>query len=138
MQVYDYILQEGSIDQARQVIIGGVVSDAGISTQSKPTFSNYVDTVENVEIYYDFGADYYYFAPADLHKQITGKQEGIEVIMKCRENWTIEVFKEAYKDEWEDFDSLGLAQCFERMEEHIYHKYELDYIIEVIENEILN
>jgi len=67
MQVFDYILQEGSIDQAIQIIIGGVVSDSGISTQNKPTFSNYVDTIENVEIYYDFGADYYYFAPADLN-----------------------------------------------------------------------
>ncbi len=55
-------------------------------------------------------------------------------LIKLRENWTHEDFKEAYSDEWEDMPT-SLEVCFSEMEDYIYSTYEEDYIQELIENE---
>lgn len=32
-----------------------------LAEQDKPTHSRYIDTVNGVSVYYDYGADYYFF-----------------------------------------------------------------------------
>ena len=61
--------------------------------------------------------------------------ELIEQLMEIRSNWTFEDFKESYLDEWEEMPKT-LLKSIEAMREHIYHKYETDYIKECIENEM--
>ena len=55
-------------------------------------------------------------------------------LMVLREDWTLEDFKEAYADEWEEMPT-NLADCFAQMEEWIFHTYDLKYLKEVIEDE---
>tara|TARA_B100000767_G_C19435122_1_gene397634 strand:- start:27 stop:230 length:204 start_codon:yes stop_codon:yes gene_type:complete len=66
MLTFDHILQgheatlENAKDHARGLDWGGVEC----SEQSKPTHSRFEETVNGIDIYYDFGADYYFFVDA--------------------------------------------------------------------------
>lgn len=55
-------------------------------------------------------------------------------LVDIRKNWTERDFKEAYSDEW-DFMPDNLEEMFERMGDHIFHTYDIDYIKECIEEE---
>lgn len=64
---YDTILsgpeadsEQDAIEYARDV----VWSEVAVSTDNI-AYARYVDTVDGVEVYYDFGADYYFFCPAE-------------------------------------------------------------------------
>jgi hypothetical protein len=66
---YDAILQNGAdclsdkdaIDYAR-----GMVWDECGCSENNIAYDRYVDTVDGVEVYYDFGADYYFFCPVEV------------------------------------------------------------------------
>lgn len=65
-EYFDHILQgheateENAYDHAR----GMNWMEVGTTSQTLPNL-NYIDTVDGIEIYYDRGADYYCFAPAE-------------------------------------------------------------------------
>tara|TARA_R110001606_G_scaffold76808_1_gene177619 strand:- start:72 stop:278 length:207 start_codon:yes stop_codon:yes gene_type:complete len=61
MLVYDAILggyntQEDAIDYAR-----GMVWSECEATEQNIKYKDYIDTINGVGVYYDFGADYYFF-----------------------------------------------------------------------------
>tara|TARA_R110000796_G_scaffold37533_1_gene94719 strand:- start:473 stop:691 length:219 start_codon:yes stop_codon:yes gene_type:complete len=61
MLVYDAILggyntQEDAIDYAR-----GMVWSECEATEQNIKYADHIDTVDGVGVYYDFGADYYFF-----------------------------------------------------------------------------
>ena len=61
MLVYEAILdgyntQQGAIDYAR-----GMVWSECEATEQNIKYRDYIDTVNGVGVYYDFGADYYFF-----------------------------------------------------------------------------
>jgi len=61
MLIYDEILQESSEKAAIDYARGLVWSEVGQTEQPQPFHSNYVDTSNGIDIYYDYGADYYFF-----------------------------------------------------------------------------
>tara|TARA_B110000503_G_C7018684_1_gene358789 strand:+ start:301 stop:510 length:210 start_codon:yes stop_codon:yes gene_type:complete len=61
MLVYEAILdgyntQQGAIDYAR-----GMVWSECEATEQNIKYKDYIDTINGVGVYYDFGADYYFF-----------------------------------------------------------------------------
>ena len=61
MLVYDAILdgyntQQGAIDYAR-----GMVWSECEAAEQYIKYKDYIDTINGVGVYYDFGADYYFF-----------------------------------------------------------------------------
>ncbi len=61
MLVYDAILdgyntQKGAIDYAR-----GMVWSECEATEQNIKYADHIDIVDGVGVYYDFGADYYFF-----------------------------------------------------------------------------
>ena len=62
MLVYDAILdggnytQKDAIDYAR-----GIAWSEYEATQQNIKYRDYIDTIDGVGVYYDFGADYYFF-----------------------------------------------------------------------------
>jgi hypothetical protein len=65
------------------------------------------------------------------------RSQAIGVVMDIRKDWIIQDFTDAYADEWDEVPA-SIKECMEMMEEHIHHKYEDDYLKEVIDNEYLN
>lgn len=64
---YDTILdgheadtEEDALDYAR-----GMVWSEVETTENSIKYARYIDVVNGVEVYYDYGADYYFFAPAE-------------------------------------------------------------------------
>ena len=55
-------------------------------------------------------------------------------LMQLRESWTLQDYKEAYEDQWDEIPN-SLEECRHRMEEFITHTYDESYIKECIENE---
>ena len=62
---FNYILQghEATQKQAFEVAQGLDFSEVETNEQSYP-YLNYIDTINGVEIYYNYGCDSYYFAEA--------------------------------------------------------------------------
>lgn len=62
MKVFDTILQgdeatlENAMDYAR-----GMVWDEVETTEQDIKYAEFVDSVDGVDVYYDYGADYYFF-----------------------------------------------------------------------------
>ena len=63
MLVYDFIIQSGSEQDAIDATFGLDWMECE-ATEQEIGFKNYVDTANGIEIYYDFGADYYFFSPS--------------------------------------------------------------------------
>jgi len=63
MKLYDHILQghdateQNAINHAMQVDWAGIE----ITEQDKPRHSRFIDNHNGINIYYDYGADYYFF-----------------------------------------------------------------------------
>ena len=66
MQVYDIILQgdDANYDFAIEFAQGFDFSDVELSENSS-IHSTYVDTIDGIDVWYNYGADYYFFAPAE-------------------------------------------------------------------------
>jgi hypothetical protein len=63
MITFDAILQNNptekdAIDYARGLVWGEVET-----SEQDIKYKNYIDTIDGIEVWYDFGADYYFFAP---------------------------------------------------------------------------
>ena len=60
--IYDCILQEGEVDEqdALDWAAGFEFSECETSLQDIK-YAQYVDTINGVGVYYDYGADYYFF-----------------------------------------------------------------------------
>ena len=65
MKIFDFILPE---EPSESVALGYAHDDFFNGMEylemNKPLHSRYIDTVRGVEVYYDFGADYWFFAEA--------------------------------------------------------------------------
>lgn len=66
MKTYDIILQgdDANYDYAIEFAQGFDFSDVGLK-ESSTVRSTYVDTVDGIDVWYNYGADYYFFAPTD-------------------------------------------------------------------------
>jgi hypothetical protein len=63
MLTYNAILQSGETeDEAIEYARGMVWSECDL-TENNVTYSQYIDTVYDVEVYYNYAADYYFFIP---------------------------------------------------------------------------
>jgi hypothetical protein len=56
--------QENAIDFAR-----GFDFSEDETEESSMTFSRYFDTIDGINIYYNYGADYYFFSTDNLNNQ---------------------------------------------------------------------
>ncbi len=61
---YPEILQEGqleceALEYAAQYCFDQEASECSIA------YARYIDTVNGIDVYYDFGADYYFFCPSE-------------------------------------------------------------------------
>jgi len=67
MNIFDVIIdQVESDEQAVEWAEGFVFSECEVSDADMPKYHRYVDTVQgDVEVYYDYGADYYFFVEAE-------------------------------------------------------------------------
>ena len=67
MLYYDLILQgeEATEENARELAMCGASLSESELLEQDIKHVRYVDTINGVDIYYDFGADYYCFTPAD-------------------------------------------------------------------------
>ena len=62
---YDYILQSDPTEAAaRLAAMAFDWSEIG-TTKCNIGCGRYIDTLNGVEVYYDYGADYYFFCPVD-------------------------------------------------------------------------
>ena len=63
MKTYNFILEheyadeENAMDHAQSYCW----SDCEVTEQDRPRHSNHIDTINGVGVWYDFGADYYFF-----------------------------------------------------------------------------
>ena len=63
MKIYDVILEgsgHGEVD-ALEWARGFEWSECGAVEQDRPMLCRYIDSVDGIGVYYDFGADYYFF-----------------------------------------------------------------------------
>jgi hypothetical protein len=65
MLIYDVMLQESSEQAAIDHARGLVWSEVGQTEQPQPLHSHYVDTLNGIDVYYDYGADYYFFTDTE-------------------------------------------------------------------------
>ena len=65
---YDEILQNGESEQDALEYARGMVWSECESTDQSIRYARYVDTVDGIEVYYDYGADYYFFCPCDQYE----------------------------------------------------------------------
>tara|TARA_R100001509_G_scaffold147452_1_gene104834 strand:- start:320 stop:568 length:249 start_codon:yes stop_codon:yes gene_type:complete len=68
-KLYDLILEgyegeKSALDCARGIDWG--TSEYQMA-DSLPTYKQYIDTINGINIYYDYGADYYFFVDADTN-----------------------------------------------------------------------
>ena len=66
MIVYDAILQGDEATEANALDYArGMVWDEVEASEQDIKYAEFVDTVDGVDVYYDYGADYYFFADAN-------------------------------------------------------------------------
>ncbi len=61
---YDFILSESTKEETINAARSMVWDEIELS-QCEIGYHQYIDTIDGVEIYYDYGADYYFFCPAN-------------------------------------------------------------------------
>ena len=65
MMVYDAILQGDEATEANALDYArGMVWDEVEVSEQEIKYSQFIDTVNGIDVYYDYGADYYFFAEA--------------------------------------------------------------------------
>ena len=82
--LYDCILQEVEEEYALDWARGFCFGDEEFSEQPMPKYHTHIDTIDGVEVYYDFGADYYFFAvpeeiinPLRKHEELNMRRKPI-------------------------------------------------------------
>ena len=65
MMVYDAILQGHEATEANALDYArGMVWNEVEASEQEIKYSRFVDTVDGIDVYYDYGADYYFFSEA--------------------------------------------------------------------------
>jgi hypothetical protein len=64
MIVYDAILEGGSAAEAMDYA-RGMVWDEVEASEQEIKYAEFVDTVDGIDVYYDYGADYYFFSDSE-------------------------------------------------------------------------
>jgi hypothetical protein len=65
MMVYDAILEGDEATEANALDYArGMVWDEVEVSEQEIKYSQFIDTVNGIDVYYDYGADYYFFAEA--------------------------------------------------------------------------
>ena len=64
MMIYDVIQQGETAEEAVDMARNMVWDEVEVSEQ-EIKYSQFVDTVNGIDVYYDYGADYYFFADAN-------------------------------------------------------------------------
>jgi hypothetical protein len=64
MMIYDVIQQGGTAEEAMDMARGMVWSEVE-ATEQDIKYSDFVDTADGIDVYYDYGADYYFFADSE-------------------------------------------------------------------------
>lgn len=59
--IYDEILENADEEYALEYANGMCWGEMEGQFENMPKYSQYVDTVNGVDVYYDYGADYYFF-----------------------------------------------------------------------------
>ena len=66
MVVYDAILQGDEATEANALDYArGMVWMEVESSEQEITHKRFIDTVDGIDVYYDYGADYYFFADSE-------------------------------------------------------------------------
>ena len=66
MMVYDAILQGDEATEANALDYArGMVWMEVEASEQEIKYAEFVDTVDGIDVYYDYGADYYFFAEAE-------------------------------------------------------------------------
>lgn len=66
-QTYDIIVEGYKISHEREVVemAGEIAITCGFEvTENDITHARHIDTADGVDVYHDYGADYYFFCPA--------------------------------------------------------------------------
>lgn len=65
MKLFDFIVSGEDLDnnncEIRDYVYGMVWCEMECREQSKPLHSRYIDTIDGISIWYDYGADYFFF-----------------------------------------------------------------------------
>jgi hypothetical protein len=61
MKTYDLIINNVEEPEAMEYLRGFVWCECEVVEQPRPTYSRYVDEYQGVALWYDYGADYYFF-----------------------------------------------------------------------------
>lgn len=65
-EVIDAILDQYEVEQDAFDYARGICDDwTTTHTDTLPKYNNHIGTVEGIDVYYDYGADYYFFVVAD-------------------------------------------------------------------------
>jgi hypothetical protein len=65
MMIYDAILEGDDANEANALDYArGMVWDEVEVSEQEIKYSQFIDTVDGIDVYYDYGADYYFFADA--------------------------------------------------------------------------
>ena len=65
MIIYDAILEGDEATEANALDYArGMVWDEVEASEQEIKYSQFIDTVNGIDVYYDYGADYYFFADA--------------------------------------------------------------------------
>ncbi len=67
MLIYDHILQDHEATEENAIAHAQDFDwmETPLTEQDKPRHSQHIDTVNGIDIYYDYGADYYFFADSE-------------------------------------------------------------------------
>jgi hypothetical protein len=63
MMIYDAILERSSPEEAVDYARGMVWSEVE-AAEGEVKYAEFIDTVDGIDVYYDYGADYFFFADA--------------------------------------------------------------------------
>lgn len=66
-KIYDHILQGSEATEKNAFNFATYFNFSDVETEEKemPKYSNFIETVNDIDIYYCFGADYYFFTESD-------------------------------------------------------------------------
>ena len=82
-----------------------------------------IEQIKNYLLSQDSMGDILYNLKAENIERANDRPKLIEELLEIRENWNKADFREAYEDEWDNFDELSLEEMHEQMESYIYHTY---------------
>ena len=94
MKVFDTILQNGETKEEVKEWVNGIDWTEIDIVDENIKYKQYIGTINGVKIYYDYGADYYFFAPAEESNfEIVNRSKTIDKKKEEVENFNEELKK---------------------------------------------